>query len=181
MFDRGGMGRSALEYPSGVFRNMNVGQARSRSPRSDELLDAFASTGAISAVNFQTNGTVIVSGDDPVALARLSWPASQQSPAKPTLSWSAPRPGSSTQSESSTPTNRRRGLSAQHPPAPETRPTSRRGPSHRRTPRARSHLRPRGHQCPHRRRHLRRTVLTRLIRVRSPAAGFPPCYDSSRG
>ncbi|NHB83632.1 hypothetical protein G7085_00060 [Tessaracoccus sp. HDW20] len=51
------------------FRNMNLGQARSRSPRSPELLDAFAAAGATSAVNFQTNGTVIFSGDEPAALA----------------------------------------------------------------------------------------------------------------
>lgn len=51
------------------FRNMNLGQARSRSPRSSELLDAFASAGATTAVNFQTNGTVIFTGDDPAALA----------------------------------------------------------------------------------------------------------------
>ncbi|MHA6524099.1 hypothetical protein [Tessaracoccus sp. G1721] len=52
------------------FRNMNLGQARSRSPRSSELLDAFAAAGATSAVNFQTNGTVIFSGPEPTALAR---------------------------------------------------------------------------------------------------------------
>ena len=51
------------------FRNMNLGQARSRSPRSSEMLDAFAAAGAIGAVNFQTNGTVIFSGDEPAALA----------------------------------------------------------------------------------------------------------------
>ncbi|CAL8974434.1 hypothetical protein TESS_TESS_02766 [Tessaracoccus sp. O5.2] len=51
------------------FRNMNLGQARSRSPRSAELLDAFAAAGATSAVNFQTNGTVIFTGDDPATLA----------------------------------------------------------------------------------------------------------------
>ncbi|MBB1484440.1 DUF1697 domain-containing protein [Tessaracoccus sp. MC1865] len=51
------------------FRNMNLGQARSRSPRSPELLDAFAAAGATRAVNFQTNGTVIFSGDEPAALA----------------------------------------------------------------------------------------------------------------
>lgn len=51
------------------FRNMNLGQARSRSPRSPELLDAFAAAGATGAVNFQTNGTVIFSGDEPAALA----------------------------------------------------------------------------------------------------------------
>ncbi|MBB1514049.1 DUF1697 domain-containing protein [Tessaracoccus sp. MC1627] len=51
------------------FRNMNLGQARSRSPRSSELLDAFAAAGATSALNFQTNGTVIFAGDEPAALA----------------------------------------------------------------------------------------------------------------
>ena len=51
------------------FRNMNLGQARSRSPRSSELLDAFAAAGATGAVNFQTNGTVIFAVDEPAALA----------------------------------------------------------------------------------------------------------------
>lgn len=47
------------------FRNMNLGQARSRSPRSVELVDAFAAAGAESVTNFQTNGTVIFSATDP--------------------------------------------------------------------------------------------------------------------
>ncbi|GAA4893260.1 hypothetical protein GCM10025789_08010 [Tessaracoccus lubricantis] len=51
------------------FRNMNLGQARSKSPRSPELLGAFTAAGAVSAVNFQTNGTVIFSGDEPQRLA----------------------------------------------------------------------------------------------------------------
>jgi hypothetical protein len=41
------------------FRNMNLGQARSKSPTSDVLVDAFLHAGADSATNFQTNGTVI--------------------------------------------------------------------------------------------------------------------------
>lgn len=52
------------------FRNMNLGQARSRSPRSSDLLDAFAAAGATTAVNFQTNGTVIFTGDEPATLAK---------------------------------------------------------------------------------------------------------------
>lgn len=51
------------------FRNMNLGQARSRSPRTHELLDAFSAAGATSAVSFQTNGTVIFCGGQPAALA----------------------------------------------------------------------------------------------------------------
>lgn len=41
------------------FRNMNLGQRRSNSPTSAELLDAFADAGVLRASNFQTNGTVI--------------------------------------------------------------------------------------------------------------------------
>lgn len=47
------------------FRNMNLGQARSRSPRSVVLVDAFTAAGAESVTNFQTNGTVIFSATDP--------------------------------------------------------------------------------------------------------------------
>lgn len=50
------------------FRNMNLGQARSRSPRSVALVDAFTAAGAESATNFQTNGTVIFSAADPAAV-----------------------------------------------------------------------------------------------------------------
>ncbi|MET0998725.1 MAG: DUF1697 domain-containing protein [Marmoricola sp.] len=41
------------------FRNLNLGQRRSRSPTRPQLLDAFAGAGATAAVSFQTNGTVI--------------------------------------------------------------------------------------------------------------------------
>ena len=41
------------------FRNLNLGQRRSRSPTRPELLEAFEQAGATSAVSFQTNGTVI--------------------------------------------------------------------------------------------------------------------------
>jgi len=41
------------------FRNLNLGQSRSRSPTRPQLLEAFAEAGATSAVSFQTNGTVI--------------------------------------------------------------------------------------------------------------------------
>jgi len=51
------------------FRNMNLGQARSRSPRSPELLGAFEQAGATRAVNFQTNGTVIFDGPRPRRIA----------------------------------------------------------------------------------------------------------------
>jgi len=50
------------------FRNMNLGQARSRSPRSGDLVEAFTAAGAESVTNFQTNGTVIFSANDPVAV-----------------------------------------------------------------------------------------------------------------
>jgi hypothetical protein len=43
------------------FRNMNLGQARSKSPTSTVLVDAFVDAGATWAVNFQTNGTVMFS------------------------------------------------------------------------------------------------------------------------
>ncbi|MHA6511539.1 DUF1697 domain-containing protein [Tessaracoccus sp. Z1128] len=58
-----------MDIQVAFFRNMNLGQSRSRSPRNSELLDAFAAAGATSAVNFQTNGTVIFTGDEPAALA----------------------------------------------------------------------------------------------------------------
>lgn len=51
------------------FRNLNLGQARSRSPRSAELLDAFRQEGASRATNFQTNGTVIFDGPRPRRIA----------------------------------------------------------------------------------------------------------------
>jgi hypothetical protein len=51
------------------FRNMNLGQARSRSPRSTDLLAAFEQAGATRAVNFQTNGTVIFDGPRPRRIA----------------------------------------------------------------------------------------------------------------
>lgn len=51
------------------FRNMNLGQARSRSPRSAELVGAFERAGATRAVNFQTNGTVIYDGPQPKRIA----------------------------------------------------------------------------------------------------------------
>lgn len=41
------------------FRNLNLGQRRSNSPTSAELLDAFAAVGASGAANVRTNGTVI--------------------------------------------------------------------------------------------------------------------------
>ena len=52
------------------FRNLNLGQRRSRSPTRPELLEAFERAGATDAVSFQTNGTVIFECDtDPQALA----------------------------------------------------------------------------------------------------------------
>jgi hypothetical protein len=41
------------------FRNLNLGQRRSRSPTRPQLLDAFARAGATTAINFQVNGTII--------------------------------------------------------------------------------------------------------------------------
>ena len=70
MFDEGQHGMiGQVSMQVAFFRNMNLGQARSRSPRSSDLLDAFASAGATAAVNFQTNGTVIFTGDEPEPLA----------------------------------------------------------------------------------------------------------------
>ena len=51
------------------FRNMNLGQARSRSPRSSDLVEAFTAAGATRVVNFQTNGTVIFDGPHPRRIA----------------------------------------------------------------------------------------------------------------
>jgi len=52
------------------FRNLNLGQRRSRSPTRPELLEAFERAGATEAVSFQTNGTVIFECDkDPQDLA----------------------------------------------------------------------------------------------------------------
>jgi hypothetical protein len=52
------------------FRNLNLGQRRSRSPTRPELLDAFTRAGATDPTSFQVNGTVIFGADaDPRALA----------------------------------------------------------------------------------------------------------------
>lgn len=53
------------------FRNLNLGQRRSRSPTRPELLDAFTRAGATNPASFQVNGTVIfeAAGADPQALA----------------------------------------------------------------------------------------------------------------
>ena len=52
------------------FRNLNLGQRRSRSPTRPELLEAFERAGATEAVSFQTNGTVIFECDqDPQSIA----------------------------------------------------------------------------------------------------------------
>jgi hypothetical protein len=42
------------------FRNLNLGQRRSHSPTRPELLDALTRAGAVDAVNFQVNGTVVL-------------------------------------------------------------------------------------------------------------------------
>ena len=47
------------------FRNMNLGQARSKSPTSAVLVGAFVSAGASRVDNFQTNGTVVFTADHP--------------------------------------------------------------------------------------------------------------------
>jgi uncharacterized protein DUF1697 len=67
-----GVGHDDLVSPSSVafFRNLNLGQRRSHSPTRPELLDAFERAGAVSATNFQVNGTIIFEADaDPQALA----------------------------------------------------------------------------------------------------------------
>ena len=52
------------------FRNLNLGQCRSRSPTRPELLEAFERAGAKSATSFQVNGTVFFEADgDPQGLA----------------------------------------------------------------------------------------------------------------
>ena len=51
---------------------MNLGQARSKSPTSAVLVDAFKAAGAAAAANFQTNGTVIFpTGDVENLIARV--------------------------------------------------------------------------------------------------------------
>ncbi len=50
------------------FRNMNLGQARSKSPTSGVLVGAFIAAGAESVTNFQTNGTVVFSATDAAAV-----------------------------------------------------------------------------------------------------------------
>ncbi len=50
------------------FRNMNLGQARSKSPTRSVLEDAFTSAGAQQVRSFQTNGTVVF---DPVDRAAV--------------------------------------------------------------------------------------------------------------
>jgi hypothetical protein len=52
------------------FRNLNLGQRRSRSPTRPELLHAFERAGATDALNFQVNGTIVFQTDqDAQALA----------------------------------------------------------------------------------------------------------------
>jgi hypothetical protein len=46
------------------FRNLNLGQRRSRSPTRPELLTAFERAGALHPINFQVNGTVIFETDE---------------------------------------------------------------------------------------------------------------------
>ncbi|MCA0294011.1 MAG: hypothetical protein LCH96_01630 [Actinobacteria bacterium] len=50
------------------FRNLNLGQARSKSPTSAVLVSAFLTSGARLATSFQTNGTVVFEADDPAAV-----------------------------------------------------------------------------------------------------------------
>ena len=54
------------------FRGMNLGQRRSHSPTTAELLDALRRAGASAATNVQTNGTVIFAGTRPDQLARTA-------------------------------------------------------------------------------------------------------------
>ncbi len=51
------------------FRNLNLGQARSKSPRAAQLVAAFSEVDAEQVINFQTNGTVLFTGAEPHALA----------------------------------------------------------------------------------------------------------------
>jgi hypothetical protein len=56
------------------FRNLNLGQARSNSPTSAVLREAFLTAGAGTATNFQTNGTVIFTAADPAAVVSAMLP-----------------------------------------------------------------------------------------------------------
>ncbi len=59
-----------MDYSVAFFRNLNLGQRRSRSPTRPELLEAFEQAGAKSATSFQVNGTVVFEADgDPQGLA----------------------------------------------------------------------------------------------------------------
>ena len=56
------------------FRNMNLGQARSKSPTSGVLLAAFATAGATRVINFQTNGTVLFTSARPAEVLGVVGP-----------------------------------------------------------------------------------------------------------
>ncbi len=51
------------------FRNLNLGQPRS--PRREELVDAFESAGAHAVASYRSNGTVLFESGAPVRTARL--------------------------------------------------------------------------------------------------------------
>ncbi|WP_125776483.1 DUF1697 domain-containing protein [Antribacter gilvus] len=64
-----------MPYESVVlYRNMNLGQARSRSPGRAELEAALVSAGARSARSFQSNGTVLLDADDPGGVVEAAAP-----------------------------------------------------------------------------------------------------------
>lgn len=48
-----------MSHSVAFFRNLNLGQRRSKSPTRPELLDAFQRAGSPGAVNFQVNGTIV--------------------------------------------------------------------------------------------------------------------------
>ncbi|HET7725326.1 MAG TPA: hypothetical protein VFK68_11850 [Propionibacteriaceae bacterium] len=56
---RGERPPSLGEIRAAFFRNLNLGQARSHSPTSSQLLDAFVQAGARSPSHVGTNGTVV--------------------------------------------------------------------------------------------------------------------------
>ncbi len=64
------MGVGLTSWRVAFFRNLNLGQARSHSPTSGQLLAAFAAAGAGTAMNVQTNGTVIFRHTGGTPLAR---------------------------------------------------------------------------------------------------------------
>ncbi len=68
------MSRPVPTLQVAFFRNLNLGQARSKSPTSAVLVGAFAAGGATGVLNFQTNGTVIFTAARPEEVVEAARP-----------------------------------------------------------------------------------------------------------